>query len=115
MWLLDANMDIHLRSVLLTKGIVAESAWYKGWTELVNGQLVTEAVGAGFECLLTRDVLFGEAAARALQRFPSFAVVVVTLPQAPWVRYRESFLAEWERFPIVPVPGRLVWWPGQRT
>lgn len=44
MWLLDANMDIHLRSVLLAKGIIAESAWYKGWTELVNGQLMTEAL-----------------------------------------------------------------------
>ena len=44
MWLLDANMDIHLRSVLLTKGVVAESAWYKGWTALVTGELVTEAV-----------------------------------------------------------------------
>jgi hypothetical protein len=80
-WLLDANVDIHLRSVVLAKGIVAESASYRGGTTLVNRALVTETVGAGFNCLLTRDVLFAESAARALLRFPAFAVVVVTLPQ----------------------------------
>lgn len=115
MWLLDANVDIHLRSVLLEKGIVAESAAYRGWATLVNGALVTEAAGAGLNCLLTRDVLFAESGARALQRFPTFAVVVVTLPQARWAHYRDTSLAEWERSPIVPVPGRLVWWPTSCT
>jgi len=114
MWLLDANMDVHLRSLLLEKGIAAESASCRGWATLKNGALVTEAVGAGFDCLLTRDVLFAEAAARALQRFPNFAVVVVTLQQSPWLRYRESFLAAWDKSPIVPVPGRLVQWPTSR-
>ena len=37
---------------------------------------------AGFSCVLTRDRLFGESAARALtKRFPSFGVVLITIPQ----------------------------------
>ena len=115
MGLVDANMDVHLRSVSLEKGVVAESAWYRGWTELVHGALVSEAAGAGFDDLLTREMLFGEAAAQALKRFPGFAVVVVTLHQALWIRYRETLAAQWERAPIVPLPGRLVWWPTSPT
>ncbi len=115
MRLLDANMDVHLRSLLPEKGIAAESASYRGWATLKNGALVTEAEGAGFDYLLTRDVLFAETDARVLQRFPNFAVVVVTLQQSPWFRYRESFLAAWGKSPIVPVPGRLVLWPTSRT
>lgn len=34
--------------------------------------------------ILTRDVLFGEAAARALAEFPDLAVVVIRLPQRAW-------------------------------
>lgn len=111
MWLLDANMDVHLFSVLNERGIVCESAAYRGWKALENGVLVTATVAAGFDCLLTRDGLFGESAAKALKQFSKFAVVIVTLPQEPWNRYRESFLREWERSPIAPVPGRLSYWP----
>lgn len=35
------------------------------------------------------------AASRALRSFPKFAVVVVSLPQHPWPRYREHFMAAW--------------------
>ncbi len=83
----------------------------RGWKALANGALVTEAVNAGFSCLLTGDGLFGESAAKALKQFPQFAVVLVTLPQEPWSRYRRSFLTRWEIAPIAPVPGRLIWWP----
>ena len=88
MWLLDANMDVHLVTPLSESGIRCESASMRGWKALANGALVTEAVNAGFSCLLTRDGLFGESAAKALKQFPQFAVVPVTLPQEPWSRYR---------------------------
>ena len=82
MWLLDANMDVHLVSIL-----------------------------TGFRCLLTRDQLFGESASRALKMFPQFAVVVVNVTQRPWAQYREQFLALWREHPIEPVSGQLIQWP----
>jgi hypothetical protein len=60
---------------------------------------------------LTRDQLFGESAARALKTFPSFAVVVVDLPQQRWPAYQEQFVAAWAERPIEPIVGTLVHWP----
>jgi hypothetical protein len=77
MWLLDANMDIHLASLLTGFDIACDTAAKRGWNALSNGELVRSAVQAGFDCLLTRDQLFGESASRALKMFPQFAVVVV--------------------------------------
>ena len=57
MWLLDANMDVHLESILRDLGISCETAAARGWKALSNGELVTAAVTAGFTCLLTRDQL----------------------------------------------------------
>lgn len=111
MWLLDANMDVHLVSVLKDFGIVSDTARNRGWKSLSNGQLVTAAVADGFLCLLTRDQLFGESASRALKSFPQFAVVVVNVPQLPWNRYRDRFIELWTERPIVPEAGRLIHWP----
>ena len=111
MWLLDANMDMHLVAVLADLGISSATTASRGWKALLNGDLVTAAVAAGFECLLTRDKLFGEFASGALGSFPQFAVVVVNLPQQPWQQYRDRFLAAWARSPIRPIPGRLTSWP----
>jgi hypothetical protein len=111
MWLLDANMDVHLASVLAGFGIVCDTAGNRGWKALSNGDLVQAAVDAGFQCLLTRDRLFGESASRALKSFPQFAVVVVNIPQQRWPRYREQFVARWTARPIEPVVGRLIDWP----
>jgi hypothetical protein len=55
MWLLDANMDVHLVSVLKDFGIVCDTAANRGWKSLSNGDLVTAAVADGFLCLLIRD------------------------------------------------------------
>ena len=115
MWLLDANMDVHLYTLLSGLGVSCGSAAFRGWKALENGALVAEAVSAGFDCLLTRDGLFGESAARALSQFPSFAVVVVTLPQQPWPRYRASFVRHWDDAAITPVPGHIVYWPRIRA
>jgi alkanesulfonate monooxygenase SsuD/methylene tetrahydromethanopterin reductase-like flavin-dependent oxidoreductase (luciferase family) len=105
MWLLDANMDVHLVAVLAEFGISSATAASRGWQALSNGDLVAAAEAAGFDSLLTRDQLFGESASRALKSFPKFAVVVVSLPQQPWQRYRDHFMAAWADLPIIPVPG----------
>jgi hypothetical protein len=111
MWLLDANMDVHLVFVLTGFEISCDTAGKRGWKALSNGDLVSVAVEAGFRCLLTRDQLFGQSACRALKLFPQFAVVVVNVPQRPWPQYREQFLALWREHRIKPVAGQLIQWP----
>jgi hypothetical protein len=111
MWLLDANMDVHLAEVLRDLGIPCETTKSRGWKTLSNGDLVAAAVADGFQCLLTRDKLFGESASRALKTFPEFAVVVIYVPQQRWPEYRERFIALWAERPIMPVRGRLTRWP----
>ena len=44
MWLLDANMDVHLLGLLTELGVSCESCVDKGWGKLTNGQLVSAAV-----------------------------------------------------------------------
>jgi hypothetical protein len=111
MWLLDANMDVHLVSVLTDFQISSDTAGQRGWKSLSNGELVRAAFDAGFKCLLTRDQLFGESASQALKHFPEFAVVVVNVAQRPWPQYREEFLARFRERPIEPVAGKLIQWP----
>jgi hypothetical protein len=67
MWLLDANMDVHLLDVLRGLGVAAETAKRRGWQALKNGDLVTVAVQSGFTCILTQDRLFAESAASSLK------------------------------------------------
>ena len=111
MWLLDANMDVHLAGVIRELGFACETAADRGWKALYNGELVTTAANAGFTVLLTRDRLFGESAARVLKTFPEFAIVVINLPQGKWQQYRKQFAAAWTERPIHPVAGRLTLWP----
>src|ERR1700690_485740 len=110
MWLLDANIDVHLEQTLHQLGVSCDTAAKRDWKALSNGDLVSAAVAAGFTCLLTRDQLFGESAARALKAFSTFSVVLVDLPQRPWRAYQEQFLAAWSANPIEPVAGALVHW-----
>ena len=107
MWLLDANVDIHLAALLTQRGFAYDSAANRGWKALSNGQLVAAAVASGFDCLLTRDRLFSESASRVLRSQPTFAVVLVNLPQQRWLEYRERFIELWASSPIEPQPGRL--------
>jgi hypothetical protein len=44
MWLLDANMDVHLLSLLSELGVPTEAATRRGWGALDNGALVSAAV-----------------------------------------------------------------------
>jgi predicted nuclease of predicted toxin-antitoxin system len=86
-WLLDANIDVRIVAVLAEFGIESRTAESFGWKELSNGELVAAAIAAGFACLLTRDGLFAESAARTLRHSPHFAIVIVRLPQQKWPKY----------------------------
>src|SRR5450432_927607 len=46
MWLLDANMDVHLVDLLSHFGVNSDTAANRGWKALSNGQLVAAAVTA---------------------------------------------------------------------
>jgi hypothetical protein len=98
-------------AVLGELGIEAQAADVLGWKGLTNGALVEAAVRDGFSCVLTRDRLFSEAAARALKRFPSFCVVLVAIPQLRGPEFLEQFRLAWNRSPIRPAAGALVRWP----
>jgi predicted nuclease of predicted toxin-antitoxin system len=111
MWLLDANMPVQLVALLQELGIEADTAVARGWNTLSNGSLVAMAVQENFAVLLTRDRLFGEAAATALKAFPEFCVVRVALPQLRADAFLQAFLAAWRKSPITPAPGRMIDWP----
>ena len=111
MWLLDANLDIHLVELLKGFQIDCDTAENRGWNALRNGELVAAAVQAGFHHLLTKDLLFAESASQIWRTFPAFGVVVVTLPQLPSKRYLEAFARAWAVTPIHPVGGKVVSWP----
>jgi len=110
-WLLDVNIPKAVASVLAEVGIEAHHATSRGWGDLKNGALVETASLHGFGCVLTRDKLFGESAARALKHFPEFSVVLVTISQARGPEFLQLFRQAWEKDPINPVPGRLCNWP----
>lgn len=114
MWLLDANVPKQLAGLLSELGVPAETAQARGWGALDNGTLVGVSVAAGFTCLLTRDRLFGESAGRALEQFPEFAIIVVTLPQARAPRFLKAFRSAWTDTPIVPRAGEILDWPTAR-
>jgi hypothetical protein len=111
MWLLDVNMPSRLTSLLGEFGIKAETATSRNWATLTNGRLVEAAVSGGFSCLLTRDKLFGDSAAKGLKSFRQFAVVLVALPQMKESDFLESFRTAWNSSPIKPVPGKMIRWP----
>lgn len=111
MWLLDANVDIRVCELLAVFGVSSQTAESQGWKHLSNGNLVSAAAAAGFTCLLTRDQLFTESAARALNLFPKFAIVVLQLGQCKRSQYLAQFHATWIRDPIVPELGKTLVWP----
>ena len=111
MWLLDANVPKKLVAVLGQFGIAAETAESRGWKNLTNGELVEAAAAEGFSCVLTRDRLFAESAARVLRRFSQFCVVLITLPQLRGAQFLEQFRQTFEKSPMRPEPGTLVRWP----
>lgn len=111
MWLLDANLDVHLVEFLRSMDIDCDTAKNRGWQALRNGDLVTAAMTSGFDVLLTRDQLFAESASRAWRSFPALSIVIVTIPQMPSKQYLEHFASTWSASSIRPVPGKIVVWP----
>jgi len=111
MWLLDANMDVHLLSLLHEFGIRCEAATRRGWGSLSNGELIAAAVEAGFTCVLTHDRTFAGSSSVMLKQNPGFSIVVIRLYQRPWRDYIEQFRVAWDKQPIVPVPGTVTHWP----
>jgi predicted nuclease of predicted toxin-antitoxin system len=111
MWLLDANMDVHVIDLFAEFGVPCEAAGRRGWESLNNGELVSAAVQAGFTCILTHDRHFAESAAASLREGTPVAVVIVRLPQKPWRQYVRDFREAWMKQPINPRPGSVVEWP----
>lgn len=108
MWLLDANLDIHLVELLKNFQIDCDRAENRGWKALRNGELAPPPYKRGST---TKDLLFAESASQIWRTFPDFGVVVVTLPQLPSKRYLEAFARAWAVTPIHPVGGTVVSWP----
>ena len=48
MWLLDANLDVHVVELLRNLRIDCDTAENRGWKALRNGELVAAAANAGF-------------------------------------------------------------------
>jgi len=113
MWLLDVNMPLRVVELLSEFGVSADTTEGRGWRGLTNEALVEAAVKNGFDCILTRDRLVGESAARALVRIPRFSVVLVTLPQLRGRHFLDESRREWSRVPVRPVPGALIRWLGE--
>ncbi|MEW6058416.1 MAG: DUF5615 family PIN-like protein [Bdellovibrionota bacterium] len=111
MWLLDANIPIALYEVLAEFSIKAETAEFRGWKFLQNGQLVDAAYQAGFRCIVTQDEDFRKLAAKYLSKYPDLAIVWLRLPQNHWKHYRNKFVESWKKRPIHPQPGSVIEWP----
>lgn len=110
MWLLDHNVPVQLRGLLVEYGLEAETVVARGWQALHNGDLVAAAKREGFRVLLTRDTRFAEAARSALDQ-SEFALVVIRIPQRRWRLYEAEFRHAWSLKKIEPVPGRVIEWP----
>jgi predicted nuclease of predicted toxin-antitoxin system len=111
MWLLDVNVPSKVAAFLSRRGIVCVRTDRQGWSHLKNSELVEAAVQQGFQCLLTRDKMFGESAARSLRRHPKFAVVLLSLRQAKELEYLAEFEKRWAKSVIQPQPGNMTIWP----
>ena len=111
MLLLDHNLPHQLKDLLAAYGLEAETAAFRGWERLRNGDLVTAARAAGFDTIFTRDFRFAESASKSLIDLPTMALVVIRLPQRSWKLYSDAFRDAWAKAPAIPQPGKLIYWP----
>lgn len=111
MLLLDHNLPQQLRDLLIELGMKADTAAYRSWERLRNGDLVSVASAARYSAILTRDVKFAQSASTSLLKYPSMAIVVIRLPQRSSKLYVSAFRDAWTKGPIVPAPGKVVFWP----
>lgn len=111
MLLLDHNLPHQLREFLTSVGVQSETAAYRGWEQLRNGDLVSAASQAGFKAILTRDVKFSQSAATSLVKYPQMGIVVIRLPQRSSKLYLAAFQEAWRAAAISPQIGKVVFWP----
>jgi predicted nuclease of predicted toxin-antitoxin system len=111
MWLLDKNVPIQLVDLLRDLGVEAQTAEAKGWGGLTNGELVAATAQAGISCILTRDHLFAQSAAKALKVHTSLSIVVLTLAQLRAPAFLEAFQQAWSLAPIGAIAGEVIRWP----
>ena len=111
MLLLDHNLPHQLKDLLAAYGLKSETSFSQGWERLRNGELVTAAQAAGFDTIFTRDVKFAESASKSLRALPTMALVVIKLPQRSWKPYADAFRTAWGQAPVIPQPGKVVFWP----
>ena len=71
--------------------------------------LVEAAAEAGFQCILTRDRVFGASAARALWDRHQHNREARQPLRGP--EFLSEFQASWERGRIAIVPGKFLRWP----
>ena len=79
--LLDHNTPAPLRYAL--RGHQVETAYERGWAELINGELIREAEGAGFELLITTDQ-----GIRYQQNWAGRSLALLVLSTNDWTRLR---------------------------
>ena len=111
MLLLDHNLPHQLQDLLAGYGLKTETAASRGWERLRNGELVDAAHAAGFDTVFTRDSKFAESASKSLKALPTMALVVIKLPQRSWKLYADAFRGAWSHEPVIPQPGKVVFWP----
>ena len=111
MWLLDHNLPVQLKAAILALNIDCDTTRARGWDKLQNGELVSASFGAGFRCIITRDVLFAKDAEKALKTYPDMALILVRLSQRKSAGYVQAFLTAWKAKPFTPISGQMLIWP----
>ncbi len=111
MLLLDHNIPRKVKAILMKYGLPSRSAVEQGWDTLENGDLVAKAVENGFTAILTRDRRFQTAAANSLKKFPTFAIVLLNIPQGDSATYCAAFEKAWVASPFTVTAGKLIEWP----
>lgn len=109
--LVDHNLPPGVVSLLNESGFVSSTATSKGWSALTNGQLIAVAAQNGFEGIITKDIRLHLDGEVSLRRFPTFAIVIVRLPQLKKRQYLERFAAELDQKKLLPAAGKIISWP----
>jgi hypothetical protein len=79
--LLDHNTPAPLRYA--SRGHQVETAYERGWAELQNGDLITEAESAGFDLLITTDQ-----GIRYQQNWAARSLALLVLSTNDWTQLR---------------------------
>ena len=109
--LVDHNLPPGVAGLLNGHGFSCSTAKSKGWSALTNGQLIEAAVKNGFEGIITKDIRLHLDGEVSLRKFPTFAIVIVKLPQLKKRQYLERFSSELAQKKLIPVAGKIIAWP----